>query len=1088
MRKAFTLFALLFVFLCTQVTAQERTITGKVISSKDNLGIPGVSVVVVGTTIGTVTDIDGNYKFNVPSTAKTIRLSSVGMKVKEIDLSASNNIDVTLDEDILKLDEVVVTALGIKTEKKRLGYSVQDVGGAEIQRTGETNVIQGLAGKVAGVEVVSSSGDPGASSFINIRGYHSLNQTSNSQPLMVVDGIPIDNSYTSSGNPADGSNNLPLGGAGASNRGIDLDPNDIASVTVLKGAAASALYGIAAANGVLIITTKRGHASGPNNKMNVSFSSSVQFDKVSQLPKLQNKYAQGQGGVYKSPSTHNRNSWGPEISTLAYDHDIADPYNKFGKIVPNTDPGADEAAKAYDPYDFFKTGHSYTNNINFSGGSDIATFYVSASHLKQDGITPKSNFSKTNVKVAGDANLSSKWSVSGSIGYTKSGGDHVQQGSNTSGLMLGLTRTSPSFDNTNGTSDPANDSTSYQLPDGSPRSYRPGIYDSPYWTINKNPFHDDVNRMLGVVSLTYKPYSWLDITYRLGNDFYSDRRKSAFDISSGSAPSGKIGYDNHFERDINSDLILSATKKFSDKLNGSLLVGNNVYSFYHEQQYTQGDGFSIPGYYDISNASSIINKNVTSQKRTAAFYLDAKLDYMNMLYLDVTGRNEWSTSLPDPVHNSFFFPSVSAGFVFTEALGMSDNKTLPYGKIRASYAQVGNDAPIYATTTPYQLSTYSDGWVKSGLGFPFQGANQTGPQTGFNVFTSIGSTSLKPEITKSFEVGTELRFFQNRLSVDFTYYDTKIQDEILTIPIAATSGFQQLTLNAGKMSNKGIELQLGGTPYQTKDFSWDIVINFSKNKSEVLALAPGIDNVFLGGFESPQSRAVVGEPFGALYGGRWLRDGNGNIVIQDQGAKKGFPIADTKEGIIGDPNPKWISGIRNTFTYKGFSLTGLIDIRHGGDMWNGTEGALRSIGTSAATANRGESHVFDGVAGHVAADGSIVTSGTNTQSVILDEKWYRLGNGSGFAAVNEQFIQNAGWVRLREISLSYSLKAEWLKKTFFRSVDFSISGRNLWLKTDYTGVDPETNLTGTGAFRANGFEYFNNPGTKSYGFSVRVTL
>ncbi len=1093
MRKAFTLFALLLAFLTMQVSAQERTITGKVISSQDNLGIPGTSVVVTGTTIGTLTDIDGNYKLNVPAETKAIRFTSVGMKSKTVELTAANVIDVTLDLDVLKLDEVVVTALGIKTEKKRLGFAVQDVQGNEISKSGETNVIQSLAGKVAGVEIISSSGIPGASSFINIRGYHSLGSTSASQPLMVIDGIPIDNSYSSSGNPDDGGNNLVLQGAGASNRGIDIDPNDIESVSILKGPAASALYGIQAANGVIVITTKKGRPSGAGNKLNVSYSSTVQFDKVSNLPKLQNKYAQGSGGVYRGPSTLNRNSWGPAISTLSYDHDIADPYNSFGKIVSSTDPGADEAAKAYDPYDFFKTGSTFTNSVNFSGGTDLATFYVSASHYKQNGIVPKSTYTKTNVKVAGDAKLSNKFSVAGSISYIKSGGDRIQQGSNLSGLMLGLTRTAPTFDNTNGVDDPANDPLSYELADGTPRSYRPGIYDSPYWTVNKNPFKDDVNRMIGVVTLNYKPLNWLDVTYRIGNDFYNDRRKQVFDIGSGAYSAGQIGYDNHFERDVVSDLILTATKKLSTDLNGSFLIGNNIYSTYHEQQYTQGDGMSIPGFYDISNTSTVLNKNLISRKRTAAFYADAKLDYKSMLYLDLTGRNEWSTSLPDPIHNSFFFPSASLGFVFTEPLGMADNKYLPYGKLRVSYAQVGNDAPIYATTTTYQSTKYSDGWVQGGIGFPYQGVS------GFNISSTIGSADLKPEISKSIELGTELRFYQNRFSLDFTYYTTKIEDEILTIPISAASGFQQLTLNAGKMKNSGFEIQLGATPIEMKDFSWNITANFSKNKSEVTELAPGIENVYLGGFESPQSRAVVGSPFGSLYGGRWLRDASGNVVIDDSGSSdpnaadynpaKGFPIADVEEGIIGDPNPDWLAGIRNTFTYKGFSLSGLIDIRHGGDIWNGTEGALRSIGTSAATENRGDPFTFEGVLGHLDNDGNIVSSGTtNNQSVVLDENWYRLGNGSGFGAINEQFIQDGGWVRLRDITLSYTLNPKWFKKSFIRSAEFSVSGRNLWISTDYTGVDPETNLTGTGSFRANGFEYFNMPGTKSYSFSLRVTL
>jgi len=1084
MRKQITLIAWLCIFVCMQSFAQERNLTGKITSSVDNLGIPGVSVVVEGTTIGTTTDIDGNYKLTVPPTAKQLRFSGVGLKTQTKEIGASDDYSVAMEEDIMKLDEVVVTALGISKEKKQLGYAVQEVSGGELARSGEPNLVEALSGKVAGVNVISSTGTPGASSYITIRGAHSI--FGENQPLFVLDGIPVDNSSFVSGNPDEGRNNLPVGGVANSNRLIDLNSEDIESVTVLKGPAAAALYGLRAANGAIIITSKKGHYT-QGKAIHVDFSTSYSWDMVNKLPELQDTYSQGSNGVYHDPSTFDRNSWGPAISTLGYDHDLPNAYNNFGTIVSNTDPGVDEAARAYDQYDFFETGSTANNNISFSGGNETSTFIVAIGHLNQKGVVPNSTFKRTSIRVGGSTELSKKFDVIGSITYSKSGGSRIQQGSNVSGVMLGLTRTAPTFDNTNGSSDPVDDESAYQLPDGTPRSYRPGIYDNPYWTVNKNPFNDDVNRMIGNVGLSYEINSWASLTYRVGTDFYTDRRKSAFEIGSGNLPAGQVFEDQHFSRDLTSDLFLLLKKRFNPDFGGSFLFGNNMYSTYHQQLYTQGDGLNIPDFYQLSNAQSVLSKEEQSRKRTAAFYFDLEADWKSMLYVGFTGRNEWSTSLPNASENSFFYPAVNVGFVFTEPLKMSDNKWLPYGKLRFSYAQVGNDAPIYSTTNTYESSGYGDGWA-SGIFYPYMGVS------GFDRYPQLANQDLEPEKTSSIEFGTELKFLKNRLGIDFTYYDSKSEGQIIGVDVAGSSGYRSVILNAGDISNKGFEIGAYLTPVLTKSFKWDINVNYSTNENKVESLAEGLESLSLGGFETPGSRAVVGQPFGVIYGGQWLRDGNGNIVIDDEGdpttnANYGFPVVDPEEGVIGDPNPDWLMGLRNTFTYKAFTFTALLDIRHGGDIWNGTEGALVSIGTSATTESRGETKVWEGVNGHLDGDGNLVSSGqTNSTTVVLDESWYRNGNGSGFGPVGEQFVQDGGWVRLREVGLSYHLNPKHLVKTIFSSVDISLTGRNLWLDTDYTGVDPETNLTGTGVFRAEGFEYFNMPNTKSYGFSLRVTL
>jgi outer membrane receptor protein involved in Fe transport len=693
------------------------------------------------------------------------------------------------------------------------------------------------------------------------------------------------------------------------------------------------------------------------------------------------------------------------------------------------------------------------------------------------------------MRLGGESKLNSRWLLSGSATYAKSGGSRMQGGSNLSGIMLGLLRTPISFDNTGGFDDAFDVQAAYVLPDGTPRAYRPTIYDSPYWIVNRVPYNDDVNRVLTSVALTYKPNDWFSILYRPGVDMYSDRRSGGYDIFSGQHPDGQVFEDQHNFYSFSGDLIASFNKKLSEKFDGALIVGNNMYASKYEQLYTQGDIMSIPSFYQISNSSSVISRDRMTRVRTAAFYADAKLDYKKMLYLDATVRNEWSTTLPG---KTYLYPSVSLGFIFTEALKLSDNKTFPYGKFRINWANVGNDAAAYSTQARvFNLLSVGDGWT-TGIGSPFEG------NTIYTLAKTAGNPDLEPTNSTSIEAGVELKFIRNRIGIDFTYYNTDTKNGIFQVPVASSSGLQAALFNAGKINNKGMEILLNLSPVQTKNFKWDIILNWSKNTSEVVELIEGVESINLGGFETPSSRLVVGQPYGVIYGGRWLRDpASGEIVIDDQltnadgstNDNYGFPIVDPEEGKIGDPNPDWTGGLRNTLSFKGFTLTALLDIRKGGDIWNGTEGAIVGIGTSKATENRGEDYVFPGVMGHQNADGTLAVSGTNDIHVVRDEAWYRAGNGSGFGPVGEQFIQDGGWTRLREVGLSYTFGKKWVGQyTPFASIEFGVSGRNLWLDTEYTGVDPETNLTGSGAFRAFGFEYFNNPNTKSYTFSLRVTL
>ena len=1116
MRKAFTLFALLLALLSMQASAQDRTITGKVISSQDNLGIPGVSVVVVGTTIGTVTDIDGNYKLNVPSTAKTIRLSSVGMKNKDIDLSASNNIDVTLEADIMKLDEVVVTALGISREKKSLGYSIQTVSSEDLSKASQGNIIQSLSGKVAGVQVISASGSPGASTNIRLRSANSIN--GDNQPLFVIDGVPVSNASNATGNPDNGANNY-LSGVANSNRAIDINSDDIESVSILKGGAASALYGIEAGSGAIIITTKKGAKATEGQAVNVTYSSSYSFEKVNRFVETQQKYGQGSRWdwngtpsfgddnytntpLYYGPNSsafYKRFSWGPNVNTLAYNGDASYLWSANGKIVLNTDPSAKGPVNIYDQSDFFQTGFTSNNNISFTGGSDIATFRASFGRSKQEGVIPLSTFEKTNISVNGSAKISNKIKFSSALNFTKSGGKRIQQGSNTSGLMLGLYRTPITFDNTNGTSDPE-DLKAFVFADGRQRTYRgTGGYDNPYWTINRNQYHDDVNRIFGNVQTDINLLSWLSATYRIGGDFYSDNRNQGLDIFSATNSAGQVILDNFDYKQINSHFTLTADRKLTSDLNSTLILGHAISTSTTNEFYIQGDGLNIPTFYNISNAQSVGSQNLISNKNTYSVFFDAHLDYKYFLYLNVTGRNDWSSTLPKD-SRSFFYPSISTGFVFTDAFGIADNNIMPFGKIRASYAQIGSDAPLYALSSTYLKTGFSDGWT-NGITFPFNGI------PGFTSSDGFGNASLQPEKQNEFEIGTDLRFLKNRIGLDVNYYTRLSTKNIVSVSIASSTGYTSAILNSGELENKGIEITLNLTPVKTKNLNWDLTFNWSKNKSKVKELAPGLEQIFLGGFEGTGVFAIKDKPYGVLWGYDYQHDASGNLVLDDNGSPTvgasdynplyGTPIASNKAEVIGDPNPDWLMGISSTVTYKGFSLYALIDIKSGGDIWNGTQGALSYFGTSKLTEDREGTKVYQGVMGHLDGSGNIVhfdgtgaevlgVGAINTTAAEVGEYWYTT-EGGGFGTTSKQFIQDGSYVKLRELALSYDFTSKFFKsKKFIKGLVLGVYARNLILNTDYEGVDPETSLTGAG--NSQGLDYFNNPGTKSFGANLKVNF
>ncbi len=1058
MKRVFYLIAVVFATVVV-ATAQDRAITGT-ITDNDGSAIAGAIVKVKGTKTGTFSRSNGGYTVKA-STGSVLVFSSIGKKTQEVTVGESSTINVRLSGDGSKESEVVVTAIGLNRSKKSLGYSTQEVGAEQITNSRESNIVNSLASRVAGVQVNNSTGVPGASSFIRIRGSSSL--TGNNQPLFVIDGIPIDNSQLAS--------EATQGSVAYSNRAMDLDPNSIESMNILKGPAATALYGIRAAGGAVIITTKKGRPN-EDGKVNINVNASWAFDEVNKLPELQNKWSQGAGGRYAFSSGASR-SWGASIDTLYYDGNVNSRHDRRGSIVgASAAPSGASKVTAIDPYaSFFKTGMTQNQSVTMSGGSSAANYLVSFANLTSEGVVPNSEWSRRNVKVSSSAAVAKNVTASANINYVNSGGVRIQQGSNISGVMLALLRTPPTFDNANGLSGTdalAKNSAAYRYSDGTQRTYRNGAgYDNPFWTVNENIFEDNVNRLFGNAQIDWSILPELSLMYRIGIDYYNDSRIQTYAKGAKAYPSGRMFTDDNTLSDITSDLILTYNVDLTDDIHLQALVGQNLYSNNFNFNYVQADGVGNPdAARDPNNYSGTTVSQGLSRKRTMAYYTDLRFDYQNSLFFNFTGRNEWSTTLPE-ANNSFFYPSVSVAAVLTELLPDLKSDELTFVKLRANYATVGKDAPIFGTATGFGRASYSDGWT-NGVTFPFGGL------IGYTRGDNLASTNLRPEQTTSTEFGLDIALFDNRVSLDLTYYNQMSEDQIFSVPIANSSGYSTQLMNAGAISNNGIEAVLNLGIVRSNDFNWDMSVNFTKNNIKVERLAEGVDNIGLGGFVGSSVRAVAGQPYGSIFGFGWARNDKDQILIDNDtnSADYGYPIMNYEEQAFGSANPDWMMGIRNTFTWKGITLSAQLDIRQGGVMWNGTRGALYFFGTHKETENRTGTKVFQGV---LASDSTT----TNSIEVPYGEGWLSLNNGNGFYGSNtEDFVEDASWVRLRELTLSYAIPSSIMESTPFSGLTVTFTGRNLWLSTKYTGVDPETSLQG--ASNAQGLDYFNMPSTKSY--------
>jgi TonB-linked SusC/RagA family outer membrane protein len=1084
MKKLFLLIVL-FVFAgASALMAQTNVITGTVVSSVEGEGpIPGVTIQVKGTTIGAITDVNGKYSISVPAGATTLAFSYIGMKPSEVEIAGRSVIDVTLESDLIGLSEVVVTAMGISREKKSLGYSVQDISTEEISRAGNPNLSTNLSGKIAGVEVRQSSGMPGAPSTIFIRGARSFD--GNNQPLYVVDGMPI-----SSG--SDYAQNVT--GSYASSRALDLDPNNIESINVLKGQAAAALYGLRASNGVIVITTKSGRTSSKGIPV-VNITSSFTSDHAATLPDVQQTYAQGYYEDFYNAFSY---SWGPRISDLpdipTYGGNTQgqsgkwfDPYK--GKWV---DPTVYNNPKA-----FFKNGSTLYNGVSVSNSTANGTYLIGVSSTNQDAIVKNSGMERYTANVSGSTTLGDKWKTGFSGNYSDVSLQKLPSGNDS--WLFTVMGAPASFDLMG---------TPYHMegPLGEYRqiSYRRGaVGENPRWALENNKFLEQTRRFFGNTYLEYDPLPWLNVRYQVGIDTYSTDNENVYE--KGSAATGQalptagnyptpanqvFGYreptggkiDNYgvMRSVINSLFNITVNKEITPDLDLLFVLGNEFNDSQSRSWTMTGTGFVVPGWQNMSNTTTQTADESKGWSRTVGTFGNLGLSFRDMLYFNGTGRYDVVSTMPRGAR-SFFYPSASLGFIFTELPALKDNKILPYGKIRTSFAQVGQ-AGSYNEKV-YVMGGAGSGFLSDGIVYPLGGVS------GFRPDATLYDPNLKPQNTKNFEIGLEMKFIENRIGFDYTYSDQTATDQIFSVPMAGSTGYSSFVTNAGEMSTQAHEVVLYLTPVRSGSFSWDINVNFTKIRNEVVSLAEGIESVSLAGYVTPNVRAYAGNTYPTIYGTQIARDDDGNILIDDDPTSYyyGMPMAG-ESGKIGDVSPDFIIGMINSLRYKWITLSAQVDWKQGGDIYSGSNRLMALYGSAGFTEDRTTTFQYKDTenakgVGVKVSDGSvndIVRGGP-------DDIWaYPDFYSDLFGSIDEMAVYETSYIKLREVSLNFALPKRIIEPVRLKAASVSLIGRNFLLWSTLPNVDPETSQgTGNGV---SGFEYMSLPQTTSYGVSLNLTF
>ena len=1019
-----------FMMMALLSSAQNRSIRGTVTTST-NEPIIGASVTIKGQSRGTPTDANGMFTITVPAGNITLVISSVGFRTIEQTVAANDaSIEIKMEKTVGELGEVVVTALGIQRQSKSLTYASQKIGGDKINEVRDASFVNTLSGKVAGLVVTQSASGPGGATRIILRGNRSIQGNNNA--LIVVDGVAIDNSTPS------GQVNSDFGGQNGSDGAANINPDDIESINVLKGAAASALYGSRAANGVIMITTKKGRAG----KLGVDVNSGIAFENPLLLPSFQNTYSQGNGGNFSSNAGQ---SWGAKMTG----QNVTDWTGKQTSLTAQKD----------NVKDFFRTGKSINNSIAINGGFDKVQSYFSYANNYVEGIIPDNNLQRHTFNFRINAKLSSKLSADAKATYMNQNIFNKPRLGEESSVMMNLYKI------------PRNvsiaDAENYGTVNASgieTQNYwtTSSIYMNPYWTAKNTHRDEERNRINGLVSLKYELTNWLSIQGRASYDRYDDNitekysnNTLLFARAGGSFSAGNIRVSEQ-----NMDLLLSGKNKINKDLSINYNIGTSVLNRKLNTTITNANGLLVPNKFDLAFAAQLSTQTAALETDLQSVYGTAQLSLKDYLFVDVTARNDWSSTLPKPY--AYFYPSFGITALLSEIMKMPS--AISYSKIRASYTKVGNDAAAYLLTQTYSFSQGGTG------GFISQDRTM-----------AIGD--LKPELTTSFEVGTEWRFFKNRLGLDFTYYKTNSKNQLLRLGLAPASGFEDQYINAGDIENTGFEASISGRPIKSGKFTWDMFVNIASNKNKIIELSPEITTTFIGGaFGRTSNVAVkVGGSYGDLYAFGWEKL-NGQYVVDNTGK----PVRTAETVLVGNFNPKFTLGFGNTISYGNWVASALVDGRFGGVVTSGTDANFAFDGTADYTENfRDGNWVLDAVQ----SNGS-----KNTAAINAETFWTTISGGR--YSWGEFFTYNATNVRLRELTIGYQFDKFPIK--FVKSAKLSLVGRNLFFLyrgssiMDIPGIgkrkmnfDPELSL---GSSNFQGIEYGNIPSTRSIGVNLKLSF
>lgn len=1065
MRRKISLIILLLCVSGSTLFAQTRRISGQILD-ETGVGLPGAAVSVKGTQVGTATDADGNFQLDIPEDATTIVIRSIGYTDQEINIEDQSTFNVKLSPSATTLEETVVTANAVRREKRSLGYATTQISGNDLNTGGNSSPINALVGKAAGVNINTTANAPGSSSRIVLRGGSSL--TRNNQALIVVDGVPINNNgFGTSGNIGALSNQVDYG-----NRANDINPEDIESISVLKGPAATALYGSQGSNGALMITTKKGRRKTGPSKTDIEISSSFEMQSLLKLPEFQNKY--GQGNIYEGiPDDRRENfSWGAEFDGQQ---------RPWGQIINGRQKVKPYEAQKNNVRDFFDIGQTWNNNVALNGGNEQAAYRLSLGALNNKSVFPGKKYDKYTIGFNGNANLTNKVYTSISLNYTNINSDLPGFGQGDASVMDNLLQTPRDIPirDLRDLSDKYN-SMDYVDETGTNRYGYYGAYAiNPYYTLKEYKNINKVDRLFGNVIVGYNIFEWLKIEDRLATDMYSDRRYQSVPKFNSVANdplydglphivNGRYAEDIYNVNNLFNDLMATFNKNVAKDVNLNVILGLNYTQRRYANTYASTNeegGLVVPGYYNLSNSNGVaLTNNRTELSRKTGLYTDIGASYKNYLFAGFMGRIDRSST----IDKAYPYFGVNASFVVSEFFNPKMKDIWNYSKLRISYGSVGNDADPYLNATTYNQAS-AQGTFGSTL-FPFNGIG------GFSYGNIIGNPNLKPEFTYEFEVGTEQNFWRNRIGLDFSYYNKRSDNQIIPIPIATSSGFTNSVVNAGMFNNNGIELALRVTPVQTRSgFKWELYGTYTRNKSEVKEIYSGTEQIILGGQVGMSVVAAENNPYGAFYtiGHQYTSDGK---IIVDSAT--GLPKVSTTAQYYGTYLPDYQASWGTTLSYKGFTLNVLFDTKQGGVFYSRTRDIMSFTGTSKETENR-DPHVWENSV-YQGADGQYHTNTTPYNPYV----YYTT---AGLRPESENLV-NATYVKLREARLTYVFPQKWFNRTFIGGASLSVYGNNLFIWTPKSNkyVDPEVNSSG--ASNTQGYDFSAQPSLRNYGMNLRFTF